>query len=236
MAGCIATMFLLMCSVCTPRIEPNLPNYSVEQFMNERDATVVLLEPDVLQPNCSAFAIYDYDGSVVLATAAHCLLSKVDKLDPSPTAIREASVGDRILYVTRNDWYYTGSDAMRATIKRVDHVRDWAVLSVSQFEVPQPLFKASTCDECLGDRHPVHSVSALNNWERRDGFISRQSFSGIGSYFFESTISIEFGWSGSPVINERGEVIGLMVQCSPRTDTDSVRKCKPGWSLLTSVP
>jgi trypsin-like peptidase len=233
---------LLMCSFCTPYTESkppdltSLPDYSVERFMNERDATVVILQPDVLQPNCSAVSVYDYDGSAVLATAAHCLPSKVDKLDPSPDAIKEANVGDRILYVTRNDWYYTGSDAMRATIKRIDPIRDRAVLSVNQFEVPIPLLKGSPCDGCPTKDYAVHSISSLSGWERRDGFISRMSFSGIGSYFMESSISIEFGWSGSPVVNEKGEVIGLMIQCSPMYDANSVRKCAPGWSLLTSVP
>jgi len=166
-------------------------------------------------------------------------MRKVDKFDPAPNAEKEAHVGDGILYVTRNDWFYTGSDAMRAKIKTLDLVRDRAMLSVNQFEVPMPLMKAKYCYPCTFDGDQVHSVSAVYNWDRHKGTILNDMYSGIDSRFFESDLTIDYGWSGSPVFTENGEVLGLVIRCNPsivQVNDRMVRKCVPGWSLITSIP
>lgn len=237
--GTCLAIFTLACGVCSPALDPSPTMlYDVTQFFTERESTVVLLNQDSLTPSCSAVSIYDYDGSAVLATAAHCLLRKVDALDPSPSAEKEAHEGDRALYVTRNDWYYTGSDAYRATIKRIDFVRDRAVLSVNQFEVPPPLPRAEPCDRCLFENYNVHSVGAVYEWARHSGVITGKTYAGYGSSFVESSISINYGWSGSPVFNDNGEVMGLIIRCDPdvQDETHKTRPCKPGWSLFTSLP
>lgn len=210
------------------------------QQERELDATVVLLNADTNQPNCSAVSILDSHMFVVLVTAAHCVQSKVDIFDPSPSAAKWANVGDSIYYITKENWSDPSSIVFESKIQSIDEPRDRVVLSVFQNEAPVPLKGITGCDRCLYENYPVHTISSIFGWVNHKGVVTGKTYSGAGSSFFESSITIDFGFSGSPVINESGEVMGIITRCDPleiKVDYGTVyKKCKKGWSLFTSLP
>jgi len=222
----------LTCSVCQ---QPTLPNYP-ERELPARDrevaATVVILDPNSGYPRCSAVSIYGQDGTAVLATAAHCVTKNVDEFDVSPEPVRSADIGDEIRYVVRDDWYHTASASYLAKVQSIDLGRDRATLKVNQYEVPQPLLKVDMSSVLIPSPVHVHALSAFFGWQRRDGDILKSEFSGVGSFFLESSMTIDFGWSGSPVIMDTGEVLGIVLRCA---DKDKNKVCDPGWSLFTTL-
>jgi trypsin-like peptidase len=238
LAACFLAGFSFMIGACHPSREPACVQVAREE--REMDATVVLLDSDTDEPHCSAVTVVGGDGSVVLVTAAHCVQRKVDAFDPSPSADKTANIGDTILYITREDWYGTGQKYKESTIKSIDMPRDRAVLGVFQNEAPVPVPSIRQCERCEFDGYPVYAVSGLFGWDRHDGVVNRKMFSGPNANFFESTMTVELGWSGSPVFNERGEAMGVVTRCNTYTieldNGHEYKKCKRGWSLFTSIP
>ncbi len=233
LATCSILSIAAMCSFCKPvvrdaSIEPELP---IE--VTKANAAVVILDPNTSSPRCGGVSVYDHDGTAVLVTAAHCVTRKKNVFDPSPTTERWARVGDEISYVTRNEWYASESGSFGAVIKELDTSRDWSVLSINPYEVPRPLVAVNLSNRILVLGEHVHVIAPVFDWIRHDGEIVHTAFSGMDSYFVEMSTSIEFGYSGSPVIMDSGEVLGIVIQCSV---PDDVRKCVPGWSIATTVP
>ena len=102
---------------------------------------------------------------------------------------------------------------------------------------PAPLALRSLCDRCSLDGARVHAVSALYE-QTHSGEITGRTFAGVGAWYWETSMTIIPGWSGSPVLNESGQVVGIMSKCNGTTLNagDKVkRSCVPGWSLFTSA-
>ena len=228
-----------MCSFCRPQTHPIIAPQSRPVLEKEADSVVVILDPDSGAPHCSGFSVKDYDGIAVLVTAAHCVTRKIDPFDPSPNAARSVKTDDEVVYVTRSMWELTASQRRSALVTDVDLARDWAVLEGKPFEVPMPLERATPCYDCRYNRESVHAISSVYDWTRHEGNILRVTYSGIGSNFYESDLDIDFGWSGSPVINAEGKVMGIVIQCHDE-DVEGIdhpyKVCKPGWSMVTSLP
>ena len=195
----------------------------------EADAIVVLLSADNdRHPDCNAVAI----GPHELATAAHCVTHRIDQEDETPDAPRTAEIGDPVWYVTRAMWGGTGSGAERARVSYYDRVRDVALLETEG--VPGPPRRVAE----LGVE-AVYARSALYEWERHNGQVAGRTFMGRSSYYWETTIDIIPGWSGSPVFNASGAVVGLVSACAGATinaGTHQFKTCLPKFALVVDLP
>lgn len=230
----LSVILLSFCSFCKPpQLSEIVAEHNLPAEAEKANAAVLILDPDTGNQRCGGVAVYGNDGVAVLMTAAHCVTHKDDPFDPAPNAERGASVGDRIRYVTRDSWYSSASGAFTAQLKELDQVRDRAVLSVNPNEVPTPLMKANLLVFSPEVGAHIHSIAPVFSWDRHDGMIEWFQYSGIGSYYIGSSVSINFGWSGSPVILDNGEVLGLEIKCYTE---DSERKCIPGSSIITTLP
>lgn len=230
-----------MVSQCKPYQEDTV-YVGANVYPSEREAlaSVILLSSDGAHlPSCGGVSISGKNGLTVLATAAHCVRHKIDPFDPAPNAEKESHIGDTILYVTRNQWRYTADDANVARIFTIDEPRDRATLLPKQGEAPFPLPTMQLCDDCSMSAFKVHSVAPVYGWARHDGMATGRTYAGESDWYYESTTDIDYGWSGSPVLDDQGFVIGMMVMCAAiqvRNDDHMVSKCKPRWSVFTSVP
>jgi hypothetical protein len=222
---------LLLLFGCTSK--PPIEHEPVKTSAREAASVVVLLSANRdRHPCCSAASVLDLHGRVVLVTAAHCVLHKINQDDPAPDADTWAHVGDRVFYVPG------GSSALEATVSWFDAPRDRAILKPVDGEAPPPLPLRKLCDRCQLDGAPVHAVSALFE-QTRSGTITGKSWAGFGSRFWESDMSIIPGWSGSPVLDEAGEVVGIVAKCNGTTINagDQIqRTCTPHWAIFTDVP
>lgn len=102
-------------NVCGPYHDPE---HGATLSVSEREinATVVIIG-DGRRPCCAGVSVYDDAGMIVIDTAAHCVLHRVDELDPAPDPDKEAHVGDTIQYVTHGDWFTRVSAVSHAYIQ-----------------------------------------------------------------------------------------------------------------------
>lgn len=202
---------------------------------HEANATVELLSANWdRHPDCSAAAIIDASGESVLVTAAHCVTHRINQDDRDPDATVVAHIGDQIWFVTRGQFV----SPRRSVLTAFDPVLDRATL-VPLETSPEPLQRRSLCDRCLLDRFPVHSLSAFAGWARSDGEIVGETYAGPGSHYYLSTMTIQPGWSGSPVFDDNGFVVGIVIQCQGEALEAGERiskNCRPNFSVFTDVP
>jgi hypothetical protein len=218
----------LLVIACTPK--PPIERAPRLATPHEAAATVVLLSANRdRHPCCSAVAVLDAQGLVMLDTAAHCVVHKINQDDPAPDADQWANIGDSIWYRTQDGYY-----PQRATIAKYDAVRDRATLEPVDGDAPPPLALRRAKS---GSR--VHAVSGLYGYEVHDGRVQGKTFAGApGVWFWESDVSIVPGWSGSPVLNEAGEVVGIISKCngvSVNAGDRILHSCLPGWSIFTDA-
>lgn len=199
----------------------------------EADAIVVLLsaEPD-RHPDCNAFAIAPHE----LATAAHCVEHRTSEEIDSP---RTARAGDMIYYVTRREWYTTALSAEPSIVTHYDRPHDFATLETSGASAPfVPLRVGSLCPHCANES-AVRARSALFEWRSHSGHLEGRAIGGLGERWWESTIDVEPGWSGSPVFASSGVVIGVVSACRGSVVAHGrtlLRGCAPNYSLLIELP
>ena len=176
---------------------------------------VVGLQDAAGRVTCSAFAVGEH-----LVTAAHCVHGK------------------RIGYVTRDLWNRTARGQLVANVAHIDREHDWAILTPPTLNGLAPL---SVGQVVVGES--VFTIAAKGDWVPSGGLVVTSFFAGetngVDKLRWESTITVAPGWSGSPVINARGEVVGIVVSCTG-TALDSgervVKKCRPGLSMFVELP
>ncbi len=155
-------------------------------------------------PTCNAFCVQDIDAPY-LVTAAHC--------------VQDMGPGSRFRYMTNN-----GTGSKWATVEWVGVTGDRAIASINDpslipFNVnssyyPEPGDVALTVTSVYSD-------------------ISRGEVIGELSHgWFDTTQTVTFGWSGSPVMNSQGTVWGIVSMCRL---TDSETDCDPNYSIVSSI-
>jgi S1-C subfamily serine protease len=76
-----------------------------------------------------------------------------------------------------------------------------------------------------------------NVWSYSPIFRARSSGSvtgWLGADWFETTQSVAEGWSGSPVLDARGDVVGVVSQC-PAIASGATKRCAPGHVVVTGA-
>jgi hypothetical protein len=225
----LAALLLVACSA--PQIEPEhlVTRREPTASKQELESTVVILSKDDGHPCCSGVSVLDPIGLIVVLTAAHCVEHKADPNDQDPEARRVAELRDSI-------WFFAhgAGQAQVATLIEYDALHDRAVLAPDE-NPPSPLAARKLCASCALTGMPVHSYSALYQ-ETHAGRVLGQIWAGLGSEYWESDLSIEPGWSGSPVFDSSGAVVGLVSKCSGQSvpaGDHMARTCRPRWSLFT---
>ena len=199
-------LFALLLLACAPAAVPGQPRADSVVVMLGRQGPPPCLglpeEPcryaDRFVPTCAAFAVVHYEQAM-LATAAHCIPGAAT----STTDLR---------FWAPNGWGHGHA----GLVERNDGA-DVAFLGVTEPGMLEPLRSGPM--PVIGET--VHSYSP----------VFRASSSGrvsawLGGGWFETTQTAVAGWSGSPVFNERGEVLGLVSKC-PSPD-GLARGCMPG--------
>jgi S1-C subfamily serine protease len=151
---------------------------------------VVGLQDATGRVTCSAFSV---EGGH-LVTAAHCVH------------------GERARYVTRQIWETTTDLSRVAKVTAVDAAQDWAVLTPPNQD---GLVSLRIGKVARGDLVTV--IATLNDWRPATGRVVESFFAGLtvdgpDHLRWESTVTVEPGWSGAPVINARGEAVGMFVE------------------------
>ena len=169
--------------------------------------------------HCSGFAVITPEGVRVL-TAAHCML------DHMP--------GDRVALVTRERWEHTSQGVRWARVLGVDVAADVAVLLPEADALPELDVLA------LADRDPVAGelvrVESGRWWATSRGTVEGVYYedTGVGAERWAATATVAPGWSGSPVLDVQGRVLGVVTACHAGGLAPS-KCCLPGFLSFEAV-
>jgi S1-C subfamily serine protease len=141
-----------------------------------------------------------------VVTAAHCVTDMFD-----------------VEIVTAEQWQYTSNASTPAHVQYVDRQRDLAALS-TEFNF----------DTKVTYREPIDGETVYARSVFFGAIADGNILPGIG-FFRDTTISIDFGWSGSPVFGLDGKVVGFVDAC--RVGSGRPRaKCLPESALIGVLP
>lgn len=140
-----------------------------------------------------------------LVTAAHC----VDHL----------KLGETAYYVTKELWETPGMGTAQAKLAMIDPRTDIAYLQTEALLAPMDLRSARD-----GER-----VSVLS--PRYDEALFGVLGQGAG-YFRDTTLDVQPGWSGSPIVGEDGKVVGIAVARIAPPDFARFKKCRPHTGIV----
>ncbi len=168
----------------------------------------------VFVPSCNAFAV-ERDSEVYLATAAHCLA------DP-PT------LGQTLRYLAPNG---VGHGFARVTFLDLSGDRALAVATGGDLE---PLREAGP----PGEGAWVESVSSYYSAVSAGTVIGE-----LSDGWHQTTQTIVFGWSGSPVLDRQGRAWGIVSKCPLASTVELAAEhgvglgtCLPGATIVTVLP
>jgi hypothetical protein len=158
------------------------------------------------EPHCAAFAIAR-QGQTMLATASHCV--------PADTANTT-----RLHFYAPSGWGHG-----HAYLLERDAAADVAFLALGDPELVTPLRmgKSPLVGESVWSYSPIYR-------ERSEGLVTGW----LGGEWLETSQTIAKGWSGSPVLDAGGDVVGVVSQCPGDTNGATVR-CAPGRAVVTSA-
>jgi S1-C subfamily serine protease len=111
--------------------------------------------------------------------------------------------GNAAEVVTETQWRLTTNASTPATVEYLDPARDLAVLT-GEFNFTSPISLRPPTTEAIYSRSVLFDAIA-------DGNV----LAGAGA-FRQTTLSVEFGWSGSPVFGLDGKVVGFVHSCRAR--------------------
>jgi hypothetical protein len=160
---------------------------------------------DTWVPVCSAFAVRGGQGAALLVTAAHCVPQEL---------------GSELHYYAPNG---IGHD--RAVLVARDSVHDLAVLEPRAPGALVPLERTGVPNE---GAH-VLAVSALYNMSSPGVVVAE-----LGQGMWETTQTIVFGWSGSPVLDAHGRVWAVVSKC-PAEPIGTSYRCIAGHAYVASL-
>lgn len=158
------------------------------------------------EPHCAAFAIAR-QGQTMLATASHCVPAGTTNTTP-------------LRFYAPSGWGH----GRAYLLERNDSV-DVAFLALSDPEQVAPLRVGPSplVDEDVLSYSPIFresSAGKVKGW--------------LGGDWFETTQTVNAGWSGSPVLDARGDVVGIVSRC-PADEGGAVRRCVPGRTVVTAA-
>ncbi len=175
--------------------------------------TLMRLEPAQVEPDLEGYGS-EHDRYVPTCTAfAVKRLGRV-QLATAAHCVRDVL---SVRYVPPSGW-----GLGIATVQDISEARDVAFLDVEQGEL-RPLEMAA--QPGTGER--VRAFSAVYD-QTSLGRVLAQYEEG----WYETSQTIVYGWSGSPVVDDAGRAVGVVSKCP---DTIQGMPCKPGHALVTSL-
>jgi hypothetical protein len=161
---------------------------------------------DSYAPRCAAFALVRA-GQTMLVTASHCVPESATNLTP-------------LRFLAPSGWGH----GLAYLLERND-AADVAFLALGEPDMVTPLRKGKSplVGESVWSYNPSYR-------ERSDGKVT----SWLSGDFFETTQTVDKGWSGSPVLNANGDAVGVVSQCQGGVNGATTR-CVPGRVVVTSA-
>ncbi len=154
--------------------------------------------------HCNGFFV-SYYNHAYMVTASHC--------------VRGLNVGDRVDYLNPN-----GFGIGHSTLVDSDTTFDTAMLQPESIPV-DPLVADVNYKVNAGDT--VFSCSSLTHQTVLGNVIGELTYG-----WFDTTQSVAKGWSGAPVMNGDGNVIGLVSMCHFITEDDM---CMPNNAIIAKL-
>lgn len=179
-------------------------------------SVVTLIEPAVFSDafgvpnalgytdNCNAFCVRDVDAKY-LVTAAHC--------------VEGLSIGSRFNYLEPN-----GAGYGEATLEWVGVTGDRAIATFKDNSLV-PLRVNAGYEPSGGDL--AITFSSLYS-QASSGHVIGE----LTNLWYDTNQTIDFGWSGSPVVNEDGDAWGIVSMCHPNDDESA---CEPNYAIISSI-
>ncbi len=161
---------------------------------------------DSYEPRCAAFALVRA-GQTMLVTASHCVPESATNLTP-------------LRFLAPSGWGH----GLAYLIER-NAAADVAFLALGEPEMVTPLRrgKSPLVGESVWSYSPIYR-------DRADGQVT----SWLSGDWFETTQTVSKGWSGSPVLDAGGDVVGVVSQC-PSESNGATTRCAPGHVVVTSA-
>ncbi len=161
---------------------------------------------DSYAPRCAAFALVR-QHQTMLVTAAHCVPESATNLTP-------------LRFLAPSGWGH----GLAYLLER-NEAADVAFLAIGDPEMVTPLHtgRSPLVGDSVWSYSPIFratSAGVVTDW--------------LGGDWFESTQTVAKGWSGSPVLDDRGDVVGVVSQC-PASVTAAGARCAPGRVVVTSA-
>jgi tetratricopeptide (TPR) repeat protein len=201
--------------------------------------SLILLAALVLGPTAASAQRPPSTAERIYAdSSASVLLVETRNADNEPTGQATAFVVGRNLLITNAHavggatvWVKVGAINVPARIERTDDLNDLALLRL-QAETEAPALAFSTTDPAPGAR-----VFALGNPRGLEGTITEGLMTGSraidGRSVFQISAALSRGSSGGPVLNDRGEVVGVAV--ATLRDAQNIGFAVPGRIALKLI-
>ena len=208
----VGLLLVLSCSAPTVMIRSTTDTPSLTSA-----SVVTIIEPNIetdeywvpigygWHATCNAFCVQRL-GTNYLITAAHC--------------VPDQKHGDQVRYLKPNG---IGHGVGKLIWTSPEH--DNAVVSVDDPDLV-PLTIDAAYEPAMGDI--AQSASSYYATESYGHVIGS-----LAPGYYDTTQSIVRGWSGSPVLNENGNVWGIVSKCSFDWLT---MECRPGYAIVAEVP
>lgn len=174
---------------------------------------------------CSHGAVRANDPIVVIQRAGEMVCSGFAISEHEiVTAAHCVEPGETVRIVTHEQYDTTASATTRAEIIYHDPNRDIAVLATpGTFSFPIHIR-----EPVVGENVTV--VSALFGWVHSDGEVLFSS-----GLFADTDVTIQKGWSGSPVIGFDGAAVGIVSRCMAKYE-DGMAICLPHDMQFSVLP